>query len=54
MKKSLLFLALLALATAFVRLDNFVSAQQTSAQLASTKSTAPEERIKRTAGRYHA
>ena len=47
MKKSLLFLAPLALATAFVRFDNFVSAQQTSAQLASTKSTALEERIKR-------
>ncbi len=47
MKKSLSFLALLALATAFIRFDNFVSAQHTSAPLASTKSTALEERIKR-------
>src|ERR1043165_203596 len=46
MKKSLLFLVLVALATAAVRFDNFVSAQHTSAQLASTKSTPLEERIK--------
>jgi len=46
-KKSLSFVALLALGMAFVRFDAFVSAQSTKTPLATTKSSAIEERIKR-------
>ncbi len=47
MKKSLLFIALLVIATTFVRFDGIVSAQKPNATLATAKNDALEERIKR-------